>query len=233
MGGMVQAMAKIRASSEGTAQIIRDINEIAFQTNLLALNAAVEAARAGEAGRGFAVVAEEVRNLALRSKEAAKKTEVLISDSMQLSEKGGEIAGEVNAQLGDIVSSASKVTAVMGEIAAASREQSQGIDQVNKAVAEMDRAVQQAAASAEQSSSAAEEMSGQARELAGMVGRFKLERTSAGPRRAAAHRAVAAPKQARALTSGHPAKPTTRPAPRKAATTEELLPLGDEHIPEF
>src|SRR6185295_5318280 len=92
MGEMTDAMSKIRTAAEGTAAIIRDINDIAFQTNLLALNAAVEAARAGEAGRGFAVVAEEVRSLALRSKEAAAKTEALISQSLALTLHGEEVA---------------------------------------------------------------------------------------------------------------------------------------------
>ena len=178
MGQMVEAMDQIKASAEGTAQIIRDINDIAFQTNLLALNAAVEAARAGEAGRGFAVVAEEVRNLALRSKEAAAKTESLINESVKLSENGQGISKEVNEQLVQVIDSIGKVTDIVGEIAAASQEQSNGIEQVNKAVAQMDQVTQQNAANSEESSSAAEELSSQAQELAGMVGRFKLNRRS-------------------------------------------------------
>jgi methyl-accepting chemotaxis protein len=174
MDRMSEAMQKIRASAEGTAAIIRDINEIAFQTNLLALNAAVEAARAGEAGRGFAVVAEEVRNLALRSKEAAKKTETLIGESVQLSEQGEVISREVGGTLSTIVTGVSSVAGIVGEIAQASAEQSQGIEQVTKAMGQMDSVTQAAAASSEQSSSAAEELSSQAQEMTELVAQFRL-----------------------------------------------------------
>ena len=174
MGQMVAAMANIRKSAEDTSAIIKDINEIAFQTNLLALNAAVEAARAGDVGRGFAVVAEEVRNLALRAKEAANKTEGLIAQSAKLANQGGTISGDVNENLAKIVDSIGKVADFVDEIAVASEEQAKGIAQVNRAVAEMDKVVQQSAASSEESSSAAEELSSQSQELAGMVGRFRL-----------------------------------------------------------
>jgi methyl-accepting chemotaxis protein len=178
MGRMIDAMEKIRAAAEGTAQIIKDINEIAFQTNLLALNAAVEAARAGDAGRGFAVVAEEVRNLALRSKEAAKKTEDLIKMSVGHAESGRVISSEVAGSLTEIVRAAGKVNDIVSEIAVASQEQARGIDQVNRAVAEMDKVVQASAANAEESSSAAEELSSQAEELASLVGRFEMARAT-------------------------------------------------------
>jgi len=176
MQQMTGAMAQIRASAEGTGQIIGDINEIAFQTNLLALNAAVEAARAGDAGRGFAVVAEEVRNLALRSKEAAKKTEELIRDSVRLTESGTSITHAVSGNLQEIVEAIAKVTNTVGDSAMASREQAIGIDQLNQAVAQMNSVTQQNLASAEESSSAAEELASQAEELAGLVGRFRLRR---------------------------------------------------------
>jgi methyl-accepting chemotaxis protein len=182
MTRMTEAMAKIRSAAESTAQIIKDINDIAFQTNLLALNAAVEAARAGEAGRGFAVVAEEVRNLALRSKEAAKKTEDLIRMSVDHAENGRVITDEVAGSLTEIVDAAGKVTDIIGEIAIASQEQSRGIEQVNTAVSEMDKVVQVSAANAEESSSAAEELSSQTEELAGLVARFQLERRAAAVR---------------------------------------------------
>ncbi|MBL0278671.1 MAG: chemotaxis protein [Anaeromyxobacter sp.] len=180
---MEGAMHKIRASAEGTSQIIRDINEIAFQTNLLALNAAVEAARAGDAGRGFAVVAEEVRSLALRSKEAAMKTEGLIRESVRQAGEGEATSRQVAGKLGEIVTGVAKVSTLVSEIAAAAREQTGGIDQVSRAVTEMDKVTQQNAASAEESSSAAAELSAQAEELAALVGDFQLDREAGQPGR--------------------------------------------------
>jgi methyl-accepting chemotaxis protein len=171
---MQGAMEKIKASAEGTSQIIRDINDIAFQTNLLALNAAVEAARAGEAGRGFAVVAEEVRSLALRAKEAAQKTEALIRESVKQAVEGETTSRQVAGQLQEIAGGVDKVSHIVSEIAASARAQSDSIDQVSQAVAEMDRVTQQNAASAEESSSAASELSAQSEELASMVGAFRL-----------------------------------------------------------
>jgi len=176
MEQMGSAMTKIRTSAEGTSQIIKDINEIAFQTNLLALNAAVEAARAGEAGRGFAVVAEEVRSLALRSKEAANKTEVLIKESVRQAEEGEITAKGVSSKLGEIVAGVTKVTDIVAEISSSTKEQASGIDQVNRAVAEMNKVTQQNAANSEESSSAAAELSSQADELAAMIGAFQLAR---------------------------------------------------------
>ena len=171
---MTGAMSRIKSSAEGTSQIIRDINDIAFQTNLLALNAAVEAARAGDAGRGFAVVAEEVRSLALRAKEAAAKTEERISQSVKEAGKGEVTAMHVATKLSEIATGVSKVTDIVEEIAGAAREQASGIEQITRAVAEMDKVIQQNAASAEESSSAASELSGQAEELAAMVAGFQL-----------------------------------------------------------
>jgi methyl-accepting chemotaxis protein len=187
VGQMQGAMGKIKASAEGTSQIIRDINDIAFQTNLLALNAAVEAARAGEAGRGFAVVAEEVRSLALRSKEAATKTEALIRESVRQAGEGEVTARLVGSKLGEIVTGIGKVSDIVSEIAAAAKEQASGIDEVSRAVTEMDKVTQQNAASAEESSSAAAEMAGHAHRLATMVAAFKLAGGPAavGPRRGA------------------------------------------------
>ncbi len=169
MKRMIEAIEKIKSSSDETAKIIKTIDEIAMQTNLLALNAAVEAARAGEAGRGFAVVAEEVRNLAQRSAEAAKNTADLIEGSRKNSENGVAASEEVGNKLGEIAGRIEKVVQLVAEVSAASSEQSQGIDQVNTAVAEMDKVTQNNAANAEESASASEELSGQAQNLNAMV----------------------------------------------------------------
>ena len=216
MGQMTDAMQKIRSSAEGTAAIIRDINEIAFQTNLLALNAAVEAARAGEAGRGFAVVAEEVRNLALRSKEAAKKTEALISESMQLSQHGEEISKDVSGALSGIVDGVSKVAGIVEEITRASQEQAMGIDQVNKAMTQMDQVTQAAAANSEESSSAAEELASQAQELTSLVGQFQI--TGRDPRT-----------RVMTVASRQPiSRAAARPAPRAQGkpSRSSVVPVG-------
>jgi methyl-accepting chemotaxis protein len=175
MQQMTAAMQKIRTSAEGTSQIIKDINDIAFQTHLLGLNAAVEAARAGEAGRGFAVVAEEVRSLALRSKEAASKTEALILESVRQTGHGDGTARLVSSKLVEITSNASKVADLVGEIAASAQEQASGIDQVTEAVAQMNHVTQQNAAGAEQSSAAAAELSGESEELAAVVSSFQID----------------------------------------------------------
>jgi methyl-accepting chemotaxis protein len=176
MAQMTSAMVKIKASAEGTSQIIKDINEIAFQTNLLALNAAVEAARAGEAGRGFAVVAEEVRALAMRSKEAAGKTEELLREAVRQANEGELTSKQVSHKLGEITQLVGKTSDIVAEIATAVKEQACGIEQVSKAVTDIGDVTQQNAASSEETSSSATELSGQAEQLAGLVGSFQLER---------------------------------------------------------
>jgi methyl-accepting chemotaxis protein len=165
MQALTGAMQEITSGSEDMAKIIKTIDEIAFQTNLLALNAAVEAARAGEAGAGFAVVAGEVRNLAMRSADSAKNTARLIDDSIKRIKNGSEIVSKTNEAFERVLTGAKKVGELVGEIAAASNEQAQGISQISKAVAEMDKVIQQNAANAEESASASEELNAQAMQM--------------------------------------------------------------------
>jgi methyl-accepting chemotaxis protein len=164
------AMGELKTSSAEVAKIVKTIDEIAFQTNILALNAAVEAARAGEAGMGFAVVAEEVRSLAQRSASAAKETAEKIEKALTKSEEGARISEEVSRNLGGIIEQVRKLDALVSEIATASNEQTQGIEQVNSAVGQIDKVTQSNAAAAEESASAAEEMNAQAAELNLLVG---------------------------------------------------------------
>ncbi|MFA5193646.1 MAG: methyl-accepting chemotaxis protein [Verrucomicrobiia bacterium] len=172
MKEMSSAMSAIKASSDDTAMIIETINEIAFQTNILALNAAVEAARAGEAGMGFAVVADEVRNLAQRCAQAAKEITGKIKDAVAKSQNGVNIGGKVAKSLEEIATKSRQVDELAAEVAAASKEQAQGIMQVNTAVAQMDKVTQSNAASAEESASAAEELNAQAESLQDAVGQL-------------------------------------------------------------
>jgi methyl-accepting chemotaxis protein-1 (serine sensor receptor) len=175
----VKAMGEINASSRKIADIVGLIQEIAFQTNLLALNAAVEAARAGEQGRGFAVVATEVRSLAQRSAGAAKEIKGLIEDSAEKVRGGTALVDQSGKALAEIVDSVKKVTDIVAEIAAASQEQSSGIDQVNNAVMQMDEMTQQNAALVEEAAAAARSMQEQADELTQQVGFFQLNDAAA------------------------------------------------------
>lgn len=162
MEEMRQSMAAIQKSSDEIAKIVKDIDEIAFQTNILALNAAVEAARAGEAGAGFAVVADEVRTLAQRCARAAKETAAKIGQAISKTSEGVAVSSKVSVSLKEIVDKAREVDRLIGEIATASAEQAQGIEQVNKAVVHMDKVTQANAASSEESASTAEELKAQA-----------------------------------------------------------------------
>jgi methyl-accepting chemotaxis protein len=175
VGDVVTTMSEINSSARKIEDIISVIDGIAFQTNILALNAAVEAARAGEQGRGFAVVAGEVRNLAQRSASAAKEIKELISDSVSKVQEGTRLVENAGSTMTEIVSSVQRVTDIMGEISAASSEQSAGIDQVNNAITSMDEVTQQNAALVEEAAAAAESLVDQAISLMEVVGNFKLK----------------------------------------------------------
>src|SRR5689334_11775071 len=170
----VRAMQEINEASRRIADIIGVIDEIAFQTNLLALNAAVEAARAGEQGRGFAVVATEVRSLAGRSATAAREIKELIQDSVRKVHDGSLLVTQSGETLEQIVASVKKVSDIVAEIAAASREQSSGIEQVNRAVTQMDQITQQNASLVEQATTSSQDMAEAARRLDQMMARYRL-----------------------------------------------------------
>jgi methyl-accepting chemotaxis protein len=174
VGQVVATMGSIHASSKKIVDIIGVIDGIAFQTNILALNAAVEAARAGEQGRGFAVVASEVRNLAQRSAAAAKEIKALIDDSVQKVDAGSAQVAEAGKTMDQIVASVRRVTDIMGEISAASQEQTTGIEQINHAVTQMDQVTQQNAALVEEAAAAAASLREQADGLVRAVGVFQL-----------------------------------------------------------
>lgn len=199
MTGLTQSMKEITGASEQTQKIVKAIDEIAFQTNLLALNAAVEAARAGEAGAGFAVVAEEVRNLAMRATESARSSSNLIEDIVQKVKTGENLVNITSTAFTQVTNSSDKVVELMAEIAAASQEQAQGIDQVNTAIAGMNTTTQQNAGNAEK--------------LSTLVSEFRVDRRGA----------VHAPKK----TSTSRAPKTIASVPR-VVNPEQILPLNED-----
>jgi methyl-accepting chemotaxis protein len=208
VGKVIDTMSSIKDSSRKIADIIGVIDGIAFQTNILALNAAVEAARAGEQGRGFAVVASEVRNLAQRSASAAKEIKTLITDSVEQVEAGRKLVDEAGEAMDDIVTSVQLVADIISGTAAASQEQSSGIEQVNQAIAQMDQVTQQNAALVEEAAAAAESLQDQAGKLAEAVSVFRLEGVSHGvqpvspARQGTPARIMASPKKLAAAGGG-------------------------------
>ncbi|ABE30964.1 hypothetical protein DR64_4160 [Paraburkholderia xenovorans LB400] len=226
---VVGTMGDINQSSARIADIISIIEGIAFQTNILALNAAVEAARAGEDGRGFAVVAGEVRSLAQRSSAAAKEIKELIDTSVERVQSGSALVDEAGRTMTDIIGAVQRVTDIMGEIAAASEEQSGGIDQVARAVTQMDEVTQQNAALVEEAAAAASSLEDQAGKLRHAVAVFQLEETgyaappSAAPKRAPApapQRAVVARKGARTAAAHSAPQGATATASAPVAVTK-------------
>ena len=224
MNNLSEAMNKIKGSADETAKIIKTIDEIAFQTNLLALNAAVEAARAGEAGKGFAVVAEEVRNLAMRSAEAAKNTAEMIEESVVNAEGGVALNQEVIEHLQEIDTQVEKVSTVMAEIATSSEQQTTAIDQISVGVTQMNQVTQQNAANAEQSAAASEELSAQATELRALVGAFKLSERSGQQR--GAEMAMQAP-QGYGGQAPSPS-PSNGLSNGQAVAANNIIPLDDD-----
>ncbi|MDP1658634.1 MAG: PAS domain S-box protein [Methylotenera sp.] len=210
VGQVVNTMSAINSSAKKIEDIISVIDGIAFQTNILALNAAVEAARAGEQGRGFAVVAGEVRNLAQRSATAAKEIKELIADSVNKTAEGTAQVEQAGKTMQEIVTSVQRVADIMGEITAASVEQSTGIDQVNDAITSMDEVTQQNAALVEQAAAAAESLVDQAMSLTEVVSAFQLSSGDAYSGSKAASRAPV-----RLASSSVPFRPAARPSSNK------------------
>ncbi len=240
MRSLTSSMGDISTASDEISKIIKTIDEIAFQTNLLALNAAVEAARAGEAGAGFAVVAEEVRNLAMRAGEAARNTAGLIEGTVHKVKAGVELVDKTNKAFHEVGNNAAKIGELVGEIAAASKEQAQGIEQINKALGQMDKVTQGNAANAEETAAASEEMNSQAlrmndfmsdlvavvggavtqasRQPGKGLGRFKTKKTASSEPASRPERRQALPAPGRQA-----AKPQS-----KGRKPEQVIPLDDD-----
>jgi methyl-accepting chemotaxis protein len=227
---VVETMKGINDSSKKIADIIGVIDGIAFQTNILALNAAVEAARAGEQGRGFAVVASKVRSLAGRSAEAAKEIKSLIGASVERVQQGSTLVDQAGVTMTEVVNSIQRVTDIMGEISAASSEQSTGVSQIGEAVTQMDQVTQQNAALVEESAAAAESLKMQAEQLVQSVAVFKLASNAvrapaAAPKPSNVHKFVERPASNVARPVFAKPKPVgAQPAPQAAVVRSEPVP---------
>ncbi|MDR2946906.1 MAG: methyl-accepting chemotaxis protein [Candidatus Adiutrix sp.] len=217
MENVIKAMDEISISGNEISKIIKTIDEIAFQTNLLALNAAVEAARAGEAGAGFAVVADEVRNLAIRSADAAKNTSDLIASTISNINSGSTMVNATAENFKTVENNAGKVAELLSEVAAASKEQSQGISQITIAMSQMDKVTQSNAASAEESASAAGQLSLQAGNLLSAV--EEIRALVHGAQTGQLRKAEAAYK---------PAVPAAKLAAPKTVSSPKALPMDDD-----
>ncbi len=243
MSQLTTSMQEISKASEETSKIIKTIDEIAFQTNLLALNAAVEAARAGEAGAGFAVVADEVRNLAMRAADAAKSIAALIEGTVKKVTEGTALVKTTNDAFKEVAVTTVKVGELVGEIAAASSEQAQGIAQVNIAITEMDKVTQQNAATAEESASASEELNAQAEEMKAFVGELAAMvsgnvAVSTGSIRSVRHPGAAgyarqAPQKALAVTK-RPTKGKALSLNRsREVNPDDIIPMDESDFKDF
>ncbi|MFH0997251.1 MAG: methyl-accepting chemotaxis protein [Pseudomonadota bacterium] len=243
MSQLTISMHEISKASEETSKIIKTIDEIAFQTNLLALNAAVEAARAGQAGAGFAVVADEVRNLAMRAADAAKNTAALIEGTVKKVTDGTAIVKTTDDAFQEVADSTAKVGELVGEIAAASSEQAQGIEQVNIAVTETDKVTQQNAATAEESAAASEELSAQAEKMKSFVQQLSaMVRGNAavspvGPRTARCPRSTGlarqAPKKTPTSTKKTAKERTVALHRSKEVNPNDIIPMDENDFKDF
>lgn len=247
MVNMMSAMEELKKSSAEISKIIKVIDEIAFQTNILSLNAAVEAARAGDAGKGFAVVAEEVRNLAQRSAEAAKETQIIIENNIKLSQDGSDIAAIVKGSISQIDEQSKKVSELLDEIAVATDEQTQGISQINKAVSQIETVINTNAQAAEESASSSKALFSQTLKMDEIISHLKAfvdgnleisnkisssksiksiviqpKAVKAKPNKTAFVETKAAPRKA------IPQKPIAKETDLKGMNPDDIIPLGDD-----